>query len=456
MIAQRFTYLTIILVLLLMVGCAGPRSAGHRLSPSLTASDRQDAVDSEQVRIFSRSVRPIQGEIDAKYKLARHFQRFRNHRIAIEVLKEIVRMDPAHAEAHNLLGYSYDCLGEFQTAQSHYKTAIALSPEMDHAYNNLGYSFLLDGQYAAAVKILKKAIALNDGNAKYNRNLELAYYRSGKVKEIPAVSSAIAKSAGTDTSLRPQEPDAGSQRAIMPTSSSSVAVSTPPRVKPDLSATAAKPIPEAAPDASIELLALESIAVTAKNPKGKIEVSNGNGVRKMAARVGDFLKSCGERVFRVTNAKHFNHKKTIIYYRTGHYHDALRIRTLLPGLSGEGNLVEIESGKEPLRVLIGSDLVPFRPYGIQRPAVEISNGNGVNGMARRVGEHLRREGYRVGRLANADRFTYESTVIYHSKGQDSFASVLADALPGSRPKRLVEIDHPGKYVRILLGTDMMF
>jgi hypothetical protein len=187
-----------------------------------------------------------------------------------------------------------------------------------------------------------------------------------------------------------------------------------------------------------------------------IEVSNGNGVRRMARSVGDYLKRNGMRVARLTNADHFGHGETVIYYREGYHDEASKVQRLLPGLPEKGRLVSASLDREPIRVLIGQDLVEFQAVMAQEVDVEVANGNGVDGMATRLGRHLRREGFRVGRLTNADHFAYEKTVVFYGKGKVDQAMLIADALPGGSQVRMIELNRAGMNVQILMGADMVF
>ena len=96
--------------------------------------------------------------IESKYRLARHFQRIKKHRIAVEVLTEITESDPGNADAYNALGISYDFLRDFENAQESYHTALMIDPEADDVYNNLGYSYIMAQQYDAAIDVLQQAI----------------------------------------------------------------------------------------------------------------------------------------------------------------------------------------------------------------------------------------------------------------------------------------------------------
>jgi Tfp pilus assembly protein PilF len=90
-----------------------------------------------------------------------------------------------------------------------------------------------------------------------------------------------------------------------------------------------------------------------------IEVSNGNGVNRMASKIAQYLEQKGYVISRVTNASHFTHAKTKIYYCEGYLQEAYRLAKEIPGWN------EMEKTKMPeklpikIRVLIGKDLVPF-------------------------------------------------------------------------------------------------
>jgi hypothetical protein len=92
-----------------------------------------------------------------------------------------------------------------------------------------------------------------------------------------------------------------------------------------------------------------------------IQVSNGNGVRFMATRVGGFLQSRGYSVGRVDNADHFNHPKTIVYYEDGFLHDAYRVAQEIPGYQ---EMIRSDRRRDPaihVRLLIGKDVVRHDP-----------------------------------------------------------------------------------------------
>jgi len=132
---------------------------------------------------------------EAGYQLARHFQKRGRHQLAVEELLKVVKADPAHANAYNALGVSYDRLREFDLAAAAYREALQIDPTLDYVYNNIGYSHLLQGNLEAAADAFQTAVALNTEKALYQNNLALAHARLGNPRpDRPAegISSAVA------------------------------------------------------------------------------------------------------------------------------------------------------------------------------------------------------------------------------------------------------------------------
>lgn len=430
-------YLLSSVLIFLVTGCATSAGKGS-IFPMVGADPiNRYPIDDNQIKKFGSSIRAVQGGPQAKYDLARHFQRMQKHRIAIEALKEIIQMEPDHADAHNALGYSYDSLGEYEKAQTHYRVAMRLDPEMHYAFNNMGYSLILDGNYTAAVEVLKQAVALKRDDPKYHRNLGLAYLKSGDlqmaVNEFKGQAKAIDNEKAETLPANKEERSTSGELLEEGLFETGILASRTERIKPAPVETGQDPI----------LI-------------GNVEVSNGNGVRGMARAVGDYLRTRGIGSYRLTNAGHFGHDRTLIYYREGFYDQAARIKQLLPGLSGSDHLVATHLPREPLRVLIGRDLAAFNLRPQTDIKVDVSNGNGVSGMARRLGRHLAREGFRVGRLTNADHFGYRQTIVFHSKGTEDRARLIADALPRNIQVPIVELNDRAGHIQVRIGSDMVF
>jgi tetratricopeptide (TPR) repeat protein len=96
-----------------------------------------------------------------------------------------------------------------------------------------------------------------------------------------------------------------------------------------------------------------------------VEVSNGNGVNRMATRIGNYLKKKGVKVTRLTNAEHFNFEETIIYYHWAHLKDAFKVAQEIPGYQNMEKLGASDQKSEKIKVRIGKDLVLYDQFFVE-------------------------------------------------------------------------------------------
>lgn len=89
-------------------------------------------------------------------------------------------------------------------------------------------------------------------------------------------------------------------------------------------------------------------------------------------------------------------------------------------------------------------------------AVEVSNGNGVTGMARKSAAYFRAHDFNVRRITNAKHFRFVDSVIFYREGYLQVAKKLAMVIPGLQEMEKVEsLGRASIGVRILLGTDLV-
>ncbi len=102
---------------------------------------------------------------------------------------------------------------------------------------------------------------------------------------------------------------------------------------------------------------------------------------------------------------------------------------------------------------------PSAPAAAAAPApdtsarVEIANGNGVTGMARRIKQVLGRQGILVSRLTNARPFRQVETIIEYREGHAQHAEQLRDALRGHAVLVAASNLPALADVRLVLGKD---
>ena len=97
-------------------------------------------------------------------------------------------------------------------------------------------------------------------------------------------------------------------------------------------------------------------------------------------------------------------------------------------------------------------LPPMKDVGI-----EISNGNGINQMARKVGDYLTEMGMKVARLTNAKKFNQEKTKILYLNGYQTEAEYVAEQLPSGKEnlEAVKGFDRPSIQVKVLIGKDLV-
>jgi len=88
--------------------------------------------------------------------------------------------------------------------------------------------------------------------------------------------------------------------------------------------------------------------------------------------------------------------------------------------------------------------------------LEVSNGNGVTGMAGKVGQFLKNQGYQAVRLTNQKPFQVRMTQIQYREGYQAQAQLLKISLPESSSPTLVQRNdlRADVGIRLVLGKDV--
>lgn len=244
---------------------------------------------------------------------------------AVEHFRRALRSDPESVSAINGLAVAYDEIGRFDVAQGLYRRALVLEPHSVATLNNLGRSLLRQGSAGTALTYLTAAqesatpaqLPVIDANLAAARAV-LAPHAA--LDRTAPPTAALERTGAREHFLRTE----GTPRHLI-------------AVEPGATRTS-----EVAPAGPV---------MSAQQPL--VEISNGVGRRRMAARVAGFLKAQGVPVRRLTNADHFGHAKTQVLYRPGHEVDAIRIAQLLP--SPVEPVLDQAQGSA-VRVVLGRDL----------------------------------------------------------------------------------------------------
>lgn len=375
-------------------------------------------------------------DIQAHYALGKYHLSAGRAALAREEFLRALSLDRNNAEVRNGLASAYMQLADVDQAIEHLTIAVAMSPEASHLQSNLGYALLLKGRYRDSAEVLRRAMALDPENVKARQNwLALKSKVEGQQATQPQpVASAI--SPPTVAAQLEQEPPVAAKiiqsqhvvnidfdrpvaRPVYTVNFGSgdlppLAIIVPPGdsgvpAAPDRKAAVAPvaqaPSPTLGAQPSVgsivtpvrkgDDLVVRRVSLqrndagalfpdrTSAHAAGRIEISNGNGVGRMAIRVTQRLRELDLVVARVSNADRFNYPTTRIFFREGYAAEAKALSRLLPVKAelvvfSDGQM----TGRIDVRVVIGGDFVapvqieqinPAPPAPVAR-AYDLSNG----------------------------------------------------------------------------------
>jgi len=429
---------------------------------------------------FFATIRPRAGNPDSHYLLAGYYQERGGHREAIAEFKKVLTIDPKYVKAYNGLGVSYDLLGEFGNALLSYETAISLDPSQAYLYNNLGYSWLTQGNPERAISAFQKAISLNPQEPRFHNNLASAYAEKAQFQlameeflrggnEAQAhfnmaeiyLQKGIYTEAGNHYSValrldpsrtlaRTGAKAADTLASILgktqknSTAKAGTMIPEPPKIKEKEENEVSAPPEMSYPfDGSVVQASAEANSDSINPQVPVIHLSSlekGNGETKEAQPATG------------TNpepAHPLDGHANVTGNGDGSWEWNYEMKMAL--LQGKAVPIELGVPKNPGKMAVSKKEDIRREVGI-----EISNGNGINQMAKRVGIYLQKKGYPVGRLTNSQPFDHGQTRIYYQEGNGQIALDVANQLPTYYDLiELKKLDRPSIQVKVVLGKDMI-
>jgi len=102
------------------------------------------------------------------------------------LFRQVLSLDPGHADAHNWLGVVLQQKGESGEALGHLRQAVALAPASADFANNLGIAELGAGNVDGARRALEKAVKLNPRLPAAHHNLGLVFQKRRELE--PAIA----------------------------------------------------------------------------------------------------------------------------------------------------------------------------------------------------------------------------------------------------------------------------
>jgi len=459
------------------------------------------------IRDFLSNVKSTHNFIESQYDTAQFLQRRGKHLAAIEVLREILSIDPLNVKAFNLIGVSYDFLGEFDLAEAAYKDALKIQPDSAYTHNNLGFSYLIQGKYDLSIEAFKKAVAIDDQKIKFRHNLGLAYARKGDVKaalaQFQITGNGAADQGKPQKSIVMETSHKKMRLRKGQTYHSAVTSQTGATQQEKIAIQHSKRLSEKKmkstnirdPVSQFELMQV-STASNLKDDKDRHAWKNVSDLTKCRNQTYESEKSKSALIITDPNKPHFSVQ--IGVFRNEFYAVRLKEKIANEGLTAYISKIKNASLENLYRVrvccfedrkeadTIQRDLFennriegfvvrevssssplceqshPHSPGSAERQAiknafkVEVSNGNGINKMAQRVASYLSERGHMICRFSNADNFSYQDTIIYYQKDYLHDAYEVAKLIPGYQKMKKAELfGHKDIAVRVVIGKDLV-
>ena len=328
---------------------------------------------------------------EAHYAIGRRHDRARAWAMAVESYRKAVSVDAYNVEANNALGVALSRAGKHDDAIASLRLAVALDPGRAHVRSNLGNALLRAGRLQEAIGELKKALVQDARDAIAKANLRLAVAQNGP--------TAFARdNTGADSPGPQTQPVAASTPialfAVDPASRFTTVVPVHPDTPASGSTVTSVPV---------------SVPLT-------MQVFDAPSVPSLEAPVA-----------------HTSESLTVL---------AGQASPPLPPTSGPFPVTALE---------------PYPPTfaASAPPRIEIANGNGVIGMAARLGAFLRANGL-VDRamLSNVPPFDITTTVVRYRVGFRDAAQQIVAGAPyrmalAAEAEGIVNAD-----VRVVLGRDV--
>lgn len=367
------------------------------LQACVSAPNKQAVVTEYAIQPVLRIHHSSDQNAATYYQLAKYHLEHGNSEFARSAFEASILLDGRQLEARNGLAALNAIQGRLDEAKNLFLQIVTDFPQASHPYNNLGYIYYLQNNYDTAVQNLQQALVLDSGNdrARYNLNVvQIALAKNG-------VQSNVA------LTLPPNPPSLTS----LPTPSTQT-ISTE-QTEPVLTLAAA--------DARTQGLAIISPPL---QPQSRMKVV------QLLPNVYELkLRSATE--------------------------------TVLTDLRIEKSPVSLaQSLSPPARAIVNAlekaitkTLAKVRDVNASR--IEVANGNGVNGLAKRVSKVLGQQGIAVSILTNELPYKQQATKIQYRRGYEQTAMRLKNAMQGhalldSSPNLSGNID-----VRLVLGKDVL-
>lgn len=325
-----------------------------------------------------------------------------------------IRTSNDKPEALYQLGRYYQGQGRYDQAIIAYRKALAVDNNFVEARNGLGVIYSIQGKYAEAIEVLKLAVQQAPKAAHIYNNLGYAYYLQGRNNDAII---ALRESTNLDPRNQRALNNLGLAYAKAGDNANSIVAFTQSLKTPDV--------------------ASSNIAANNKETPQVVEPTQ-------TAQTSGLMKPIAPQSLALPKDKELIKQVAV---------------TLVPQTDSQIKAVQVapnvyELRQQPLLSVQVATAVEVKTTNASQIKLEIANGNGVTGMAKRVNSFLHAQGYIAQRITNQKPYKVQITQIQYRNGHQLEAQRLQSTLP--KQSNLVRSDEMRENinVRIVLGKNI--
>lgn len=350
--------------------------------------------------------------------------------LALGAYAQSLALDARQLEARNAVAVIEAQQGNLESARRALVALVNDYPAEAQPHTNLGYVLHLMGDHAGAAQTLRRAMALGAGPKAF-QNLQLAEASQlGSpltATDEPQIAAA-APGAGAPSVLAPPTPAIAAALAVA--APGSAAARAPLLLPPAASANTTATAPAAAPAPAAQTAAPAAVVPAMAT----------------AAPAVDARTKAAALTILPTSAREIGSHMELVQIASNVYELKTRVASEpAPAAAAPAAPARIAQAPKP-----AAQAVP-QEARLRMARLEVANGNGVTGMARRFRHLLGSMGIPVERLSNDKPYTQVATTIQYRPGFEKQAASLQKALQGKAQltsKQLAAAD-----VRLVLGKD---
>ncbi len=372
------------------------------------------------------SVRHADNASKSYYTLGRYYDGMRAWDRSIDAYQKSIVADARNVEAHNALGAALAQRSRMDEAEAAFRRALALDANLAHVQSNLGYVLMISGQPQAAVAALKVALRLDPDNVTTRANLRQAVAQWDVARGLEPAAAPAPMAVAVAVSVDSPTPNASHVAAPLPLPAS-IEVMRPITV-----AQVAQPT-----GAPVEALDPPPNVAQVARP---VLVSQGPAT----ADASSVVASSAPPVTMTQTAMRVINEPNIA---------AFKVQGMAPALAPMPLPMPSLEAAKPAQAPTTPQVAPpvlTRPIG----RIEVLNGSGVSGDAKRASQWLAWQGVGAARIGNHRAFDHKTTVIRFQPGYRAQAIRIAAALRVPAQLRETEGLQPqAPAVRVVLGRD---